>query len=71
MEFISQHHNNPLANHFSIKKTCELWAQKYYWPTLRHNVKAYVKRCDSCLALKIVCHKPYNDLQSLLVLIHQ
>ncbi len=33
-ELISRHHNNPLASHFGIKKTRELIAKKYYWPTL-------------------------------------
>ena len=71
MELISRHHDDPLAGHFGIEKTCKLLAQKYYWPTLRHNVKAYVKDCDICLASKAVRHKPYGDLQLLPVLTHQ
>ena len=70
IELISQHHDNPLTNHFGIKKTHKLRARKYYWPTLRHNVKAYVKSCDVCLASKVVRHKPYGDLQLLLVPTH-
>ena len=34
-ELISCHHNNPLAGHFGIKKTCKLLAQKYYWAILQ------------------------------------
>ena len=45
--------------------------QMYYWLILRHNVKTYVKSCDICLASKAVGHKPYSDLQLLLVLMHQ
>ena len=71
MELISRHHDNPLAGYFGIKKTRELLARKYYWPTFRHNVEAYVKGCDVCLTLKAVRHKPYDDLQSLPVLTHQ
>ena len=71
MELISWHHDDPLAGHFGIKKTCELLTRKYYWPTLRHNVKAYVKGCDVCLASKAVRHKPYGDLQSLPVPTHR
>ena len=70
MERISRHHDDPLAGHVGIEKTCELPARKYYWPTLRHNVEAYVKGCDACLASKAVRHKPYRDLQSLLVPTH-
>ena len=65
MELISRHHDDPLAGHFGIEKTRELLARKYYWPTLRHDVKAYVKGCDVCLALKAVRHKPDGDLQFL------
>ena len=69
-ELISRHHDDPLAGHFGIEKTRELLAQKYFWPSLRHNVEAYVKGCDVCLASKAVKHKPYSDFQSLLIPIH-
>ena len=49
-KLISRHHNDPLPGHFGIKKTHELLMQKYCLPYLRHNVKAYVKGCDVCLA---------------------
>ncbi len=70
-ELISRHHNKPLAGHFGIEKTCMLIARKYYWPTLRRDVEAYVKGCDVCLASKAVRHKPYEDLQSLPIPTHQ
>ena len=70
-KLISRHYNDPLAGHFGIKKTCELFAQKYFWPSLRHNVEAYVKGCDVCLAAKAVRHKPYGDFQSLPVPTHR
>ena len=71
MELISQYHNNPLAGHFGINKTQELITRKYYWPTLRQDVKAYVKGCNVCLASKAVWHKPYGNLQTLSVPIHK
>ena len=64
-ELISRNHDNPLAGYFGIEKTQELVARKYYWLTLRCDIKDYVKGCNICLALKIVRHKPYGDLQSL------
>ena len=70
-KLISRHHDDPLAGHFGIKKTRELLAQKYFWPSLRHDVEAYVKGCDVCLASKAVRHKPYGDLQSLPVPTHR
>ena len=71
MELISQYHDNLLAGHFGINKTRELIVRKYYWPTLRRDIKAYVKGCDICLAFKAVRHKPYGNLQALPVLTHR
>ncbi len=39
-ELISRHHDDPLAGHFGIEKTRELIVRKYYWPTLRRDIKA-------------------------------
>ncbi len=64
-ELINRHYDDTLAGHFGIEKTRELIARKYYWPTLRRDVEAYVKGCDICLASKAVRHKPYRDLQLL------
>ena len=70
-EVISRHHDDPLVGHFGIDKTRELVGRKYYWPSLRKDVKNYVKGCDVCLASKAVRHKPYGDLQSLPVPTHR
>ena len=70
-KLISHYYDNPLAGYFDIKKTCKLLAKKYYWPTLRHDVGAYVKDCDVCLASKAVPHKPYGNLQLLPIPTHQ
>ena len=70
-KLISHHHDDPLAGHFGIDKTRELIGRKYYWPSLRKDVEAYVKGCDVCLASKAVKHKPYGDLQPLPVPTYQ
>ena len=71
MDLISCHQKNPLDGYFNIKKACELLARKNYWPTFYYNVKAYIKRCNIGLDLKVVYYKPYNDLQLLLKLTNQ
>ena len=48
-EVISYHHNNPLAGHFGIDETRELVGWKYYWPSLRKDIKIYVRECNVCL----------------------
>ena len=60
-----------MAGYFGIDKTRELISWKYYWPSLRKDVKAYIKGCDVCLALKAVKHKPYSNLQALPVSTYQ
>ena len=70
-ELISRHHDDSLARHFGIEKTRELIARKYYWASLRRDIKDYVKECDVCLASKAVRHKPYGDLQLLSVSTHR
>ncbi len=61
-ELISRHHDDPVVGHFGIEKTRELIARKYYWPTLRRDVEAYVQGCDVCLTSKAVRNKPFRDL---------
>ena len=46
IKLISHYHNDPLVGHFGIKKTCKLLAWKYFWFSLQHNVKAYIKGSD-------------------------
>lgn len=67
---ISKHHNNLLVGHYGIEKTRELVAKKYFWPNLKKDVETYVKGYDIYLTYKVVKYKPYEDLQSLLVLTH-
>ena len=71
LELINWHHDNPLAGHFGIDKTQKVIARKYYWPTLRQDVEAYVKGCNVCLAFKTVWYKPYRNLQTLPVPTHK
>ena len=62
IKLISCHHNDPLAGHFKIDKIQDLFARKYFWPMLWYNIEAYIKSCDVYLVLKVVRHKPYDNL---------
>ena len=70
-EWISCHHDDLFARHFGIDKTKELVVRKYYWHSLRRDVENYVRGCDVYLTSKAIRHKPYGDLQSLLVPTHR
>ena len=65
IKLISQYNDNQLVEYFDIDKIRELIGQKYYWPSFRKNIKAYIKNYDICLGLKTVRHKSYNDPQFL------
>ena len=52
IKLISHHHNNALVSYFDIEKICKLLAKKYYWPSLQHDIEAYIKGCYICLASK-------------------
>ena len=67
---ISRYHNDLLIRYFSIDKTRELVGRKYYWPSLKRDVQAYVRGCDVCLTSKAIRYKPYRDLQSLPIPTH-
>ena len=54
LELINRYHNDLLGCYFRINKTQELIARKYYWPTLRRDIEAYVKGCNVCLTSKAV-----------------
>ena len=69
-KLINRYHNNHFVDDFSIKKTQELIAKKYYKLILWKDIKVYIKGYDVCLASKKVCHKPYKDFQLLPILIH-
>ena len=66
-KLISRYHDYLLTSYFGINKTQKLITQKYYWPIFCRDVEAYLIGCDICLTLKTVRHKPYSDLQLLLV----
>ena len=56
---ISRHHDDSLVEHFGINKTRGLVGRKYYWPSLRKDIKNYIRGCDVCLTSKAVRQKPY------------
>ena len=70
-KLINWHHKSLLAGHFDINKTREIIGWKYYWPSLKKNVEAYVKGCNVYLALKAIKHKFYSNLQALPIPIYQ
>lgn len=67
---ISCYYYNPLARYFEIKKIKKLITRKYFEPIFCQEIKAYLGGCDVCLVSKMVCHKLYENFQSLPIPTH-
>ena len=63
IKLIGYYQDDFLVGYFGIKKTRKFISRKYYWSSLRKDVKAYIKECDVCLALKTINQKSYSNLQ--------
>lgn len=54
-----------MTKHFGMNKIIKFISRKYYLLNLEKNVKAYMKDYNIYLALSIINHKYYDNLQSL------
>ena len=41
-------HNDPTAGHFAVDIMFEKIRNRFYWPQMYEDIKAYVRSCDSC-----------------------
>ncbi|GBC39315.2 uncharacterized protein LOC112698023 [Rhizophagus irregularis DAOM 181602=DAOM 197198] len=41
-------HDDPLAGHFGFNETFRAIKEKYFWPQMGDDIKAYVQACDTC-----------------------
>lgn len=64
-ELLKRHHDDPMAGHFGVDKTFELMSRKYYWDSIRADVKEYIDTCDICQRVKVKRHRPYGELGTL------
>ena len=62
---LSEHHDTPIAGHFSSEKTYENLYKNFYWSKMRKDVYEYVKSCDSCQRNKSSTQKEPGLLQPL------
>ena len=67
---INKYYNNPIAGYFGIEKIWKLIAKKYYQPTPKRDIKAYIKGYNIYLTSKAVDYKLYRNLKSLPMLTH-
>ena len=65
-ELLRHHHDDPLTRHFDVDKTLKLMTRKYYWDSIKADVKSYVNTCDVCQRVKVKRHRSYGELSALL-----
>jgi hypothetical protein len=46
--FLQEVHGGGLMGYFGVKKTEDVLAAHFFWPTMRHDVERYVLRCTTC-----------------------
>ena len=63
-ELLRRHHDDPLAGHFDVDKTLELINRKYYWGSMRDDIKSYVETRDVCQRVKVKRHCLYEELNA-------
>ena len=51
-EVLRHCHDVRTAGHLGIRKTLQRIRQKFYWPCMRRDVRAYVTDCEVCLKKK-------------------
>jgi len=45
LQLLQDHHDPPTMGHPERAKTLELFARKYYWPSMRKDVDRFVRNC--------------------------
>ena len=62
-EYIKEHHDESLQNHFNVIKTIQLLRQNCQFSNMRQKVKTYIKKCLNCQQNKHVIHVKYEKIQ--------
>lgn len=55
-------HDDPKSAHLGVQKTIDRVMDRYYWPGLTRDIKAYVKGCDVCKTTKHDNVKPLGTM---------
>lgn len=58
LELLQQAHDEPTSGHPGVTKTYAKLRQKFYWPKMKADVAAYVRRCVTCTEHKAIQQRP-------------
>ena len=64
-ELLRRYHNDLLTGHFDVDKTLKLMTRKYYWNSIKTDVKSYINIYDICQRVKMKRYRLYDELSAL------
>ena len=64
-ELLRRYHDDFLTGHFDVDKTLKLMTRKYYWDSIKTDVKSYMNICDVCQRVKVKRYRSYDELSAL------
>ena len=62
-EYIKEHHDESLQNHFDVIKTMQLLRRNCQFPNMRQRIETYIKKCLNCQKNKHATHAKYDEIQ--------
>ena len=62
-KLLEEFHSSPTSGHGGISRTIRRIQRKYFWSTLRKDVKSFVKKCPSCQTNKLTRKKTKMPMQ--------
>ncbi len=53
------------SGHPGVQKTCDRVLRNFFWPRLKHDISAYIKKCHTCqvTSKSLVTSKPNQNLK--------
>lgn len=51
-DLLNRYHDHPTSSHFGFFKTYRKISSRYFWPTMRTDVRNYIRNCEVCKSTK-------------------
>ena len=67
LKLIQLAHDTPIADHFEVTKTYEIFARNYFWINMMNTIKQFIRNCHICRRKKFFRNKYFEALRLLFV----
>ena len=64
---INEFHSTPIGGHGGVLKTLERLQEFYFWPNMKDDITAFIKKCVACQRGKYIPQAPGGLLQPLTI----